>query len=333
MIRLTQRSLCSAAVNRSTSQMVFNSSVKRVQREVAIRRESAEDFEYLRNEVAGRVVDRLDDVKRDFAVIMDLGANAANLSPLLRSRRGVERLVHVDSSAVVLEEGKRRMKLREGERTSGAPRVEYVATDLEQELPFPDDTFDLVISSLSLHWINNLPFLLSQANRVLKPDGCFLAAMLGGETLQELRSAFAVVDMERLGGVIPHVSPFVRMKDAGDLLAASGLRMPTVDFDLITCRYPDMFTLMDHLQRMGEQGANLSRTGASNAPVVSRYQFLAAAAAYESMYKDEDGLLPATFQVIYMIAWKHHHSQPAPLDRGTAERHLKDLMSPESPSS
>jgi len=197
---------------------------------------------------------------------------------------------------------------------------EYHVVDEEGALPFADGSVDLVVSSMSLHWVNDLPGFLKRVRRALKPDGVFLAAMLGGATLQELRSAFTVADLERLGGVQQHVSPFAYGRDCGDLLASAGFTMPTVDTDVLTIRYPDLFTLSAHLQGMGESNASLLRPAA-----VSRDVMLAAAAAYESLYADEEGLLPATFQVFYLIGWAPDKSQPKPLERGAPATNLADI--------
>jgi NADH dehydrogenase [ubiquinone] 1 alpha subcomplex assembly factor 5 len=207
----------------------------------------------------------------------------------------------------------------------------YAVVADEEFVPLPPRSADVIMSSLSMHWVNDLPGTLTQIRESLKPDGVFLGAMLGGETLSELRSSFVEADIERNGGVAPRVSPFARVSDVGDLLASAGFKMATVDFDDIICRYPDMFTLLDHLSGMGEAHAAMDRP-----PAVSRDTFLSAASIYQDAYADEEGLLPATFQVVYMIGWAPDSSQPKPLERGTGKLGMKaaienpDILKPPS---
>ena len=164
--------------------------------------------------------------------------------------------------------------------------------------------------------MNNVPGLLREAQRVLKPDGVFLAAFLGGETLAELRSSFVAAEQERDGGVSPHVSPMMGVADAGNLLSAAGFGIPTVDSDMFTIEYPSAFSVMEHLQAMGESSASLAaRPGARQSTL------LAAASVYHSLYGNpEDGSVPATYEVIYMIGWKPAPTQPAPLARGSVPK-------------
>ena len=132
----------------------------------------------------------------------------------------------------------------------------------EEWLPFGAGRFDLILSCLSLHWVNDLPGALVQARRALKPDGMFLAAMLGGATLTELRTALAEAEVAGEGGLSPRVSPFADVRDAGDLLGRAGFAMPVVDAEEITVSYPDPFRLMDDLRGMGETNAvRLRRKG------------------------------------------------------------------------
>lgn len=188
-------------------------------------------------------------------------------------------------------------------------------------LPVESNSVDVVFSSMALHWINDLPGMFKEVNRILKPDGVFLAAMLGGETLQELRSSFAVAEQDLYGGVSPHISPFVRDSEIGGLITGAGMNLPTVDSDLVTIRYPDLFTLCEHLRGMGESNATNIRN-----PYTNIETFLAAAAAYEELYADEKGILDATFHVIYLIGWKKHESQQMPDERGSATSRLSATL-------
>uniref|UniRef100_A0A7S4R6L3 Methyltransferase type 11 domain-containing protein n=3 Tax=Ditylum brightwellii TaxID=49249 RepID=A0A7S4R6L3_9STRA len=198
-----------------------------------------------------------------------------------------------------------------------------LVADEEARMPFPDGTFDLVISSTALHWVNDLPNMLLEIKRVLKPDGCLMFAMVGGATLTELRSSLVLAELERDGGVSPHVGPFVDFSDVGSLLTSAGFTLPTVDIDTIKIGYPNAMILMEHLQRMGEGNASLQRRERIGVDT-----FLAASCIYDEMFKlDDDGDdgVEASAQIIYAIGWTPHESQPQPLERGTAKHKVGDV--------
>lgn len=202
-----------------------------------------------------------------------------------------------------------------------------VIRDLEY-LPYEPNTFDLVLSSLSIHWINDLPSLLAQVNSILKPDSPFIAAMFGGDTLFELRSSLQLANMERRGGVIPHISPLADVKDIGGLLTKAGFKMLTVDVEDIVVDFPNTFALMEDLQAMGESNATLQRGP------LSKDVLLANEAIYRELHKEESnapgghgqGGIPATFRIIFMIGWKEGAGQPQPLQRGSGDVNLKDIL-------
>ncbi|XP_008531939.2 arginine-hydroxylase NDUFAF5, mitochondrial isoform X4 [Equus przewalskii] len=166
---------------------------------------------------------------------------------------------------------------------------------------------------LCLHWVNDLPRALEQIRYVLKPDGVFLGAMFGGDTLYELRCSLQLAETEREGGFSPHVSPFTAVNDLGHLLGRAGFNTLTVDTDEIQVNYPGMFELMEDLQGMGESNCAWNRKA-----LLHRNTMLAAAAVYGEMYRNEDGSVPATYQIYYMIGWKYHDSQARPAERGSA---------------
>uniref|UniRef100_A0A3Q4HWH9 Arginine-hydroxylase NDUFAF5, mitochondrial n=1 Tax=Neolamprologus brichardi TaxID=32507 RepID=A0A3Q4HWH9_NEOBR len=174
----------------------------------------------------------------------------------------------------------------------------------EEFLPFKENTFDLVVSSLALHWINDLPGALRQIHQVLKPDGVFIGAMVGGETLYELRCSLQLAETEREGGFSPHISPYTAVTDLGNLLGQAGFNMLTVDIDEIQVHYPGIMEVMTDLQGMGESNCAWNRKS-----LLHRDTILAAAAIYKEMYGSEDGSVPATFEILYMIGWKPHESQ------------------------
>lgn len=197
----------------------------------------------------------------------------------------------------------------------------HVLTD-QESMPFDSGSFDLVVSSLSMHWINDLPGVLAQINRVLKPDCPFIGAMLGGDTLFELRTSLQLAEQERKGGISPHVSPLADVRDVGGLLQKAGFQMLTVDVDDITVDYPDTFSLMHDLQAMGESNAVLGREMGA----LSRDLLLANDAIYRELHGNEDGSIPATFRIIYMIGWHESTNQAKPLPRGSGQINLKDVL-------
>ena len=192
----------------------------------------------------------------------------------------------------------------------------------EELLPYGSNTFDAILSSFSLHWINDLPALLAQANSILKPDSPFLAAMLGGDTLYELRTSLQLASMDRRGGVSPHVSPLADVRDIGGLLTKAGFQMLTVDVDDIVVDFPTTFALMTDLQAMGEGNAVLGREMGP----VGREVLLASEAIYRELHGNTDGTLPATFRIIFMIAWKDGDGQRKPLERGSGSVSIKDVL-------
>jgi NADH dehydrogenase [ubiquinone] 1 alpha subcomplex assembly factor 5 len=212
----------------------------------------------------------------------------------------------------------------EGSERCGTYRM---VADEEAKMPFPDGTFDLVISSVALHWVNELPALFSEVKRVLKPDGCFIFAMIGGTTLPELRASMVLAETEREGGVSPHVGPFVELSDVGGLVSGAGFTLPTIDVDTIKIAFPNAMLLMEHLQRMGESNACINRR-----PRTAADTFLASACLYDEMFKLEtdEGLeednVEASVQVIYSIGWSPHESQQQPKKRGTATHRVGDIV-------
>ena len=353
--------------SRQGSMLVFDRAVKRAQRARAALAPHGSDYDYLRAEVADRVVDRLDDITRDFKNVLDLGCgNGHVLHAMVKAGRvggvagprAMASLTQVDSSEEVLALAEQRAeevmatiaakaKAQAAESSVGAaavgseaasaaavssggaavpeavaPTAVYSLCADEELLPFEPEQFDLVTSSMSLHWVNDLPGALIQAAACLKPDGVFVGAFLGGQTLSELRSAILVAEQEREGGVSARLSPLANVADAGNLLQRAGFNLPTCDTDLFTIDYPDPFTLMEHVAGMGEANACLSRrTGP-----MSRETLMATAFAYQELFGNADGTVPATFQVVHMLGWKPHETQQKPKARGSATRSMKELQ-------
>jgi SAM-dependent methyltransferase len=282
---------------------VFDRALVRRRRDRAATGLAAHDFLY--REVADRLADRLDDVNRRFPLALDLGCHTGALAAALAGRGGIETMVHCDLSA---------------EMAAQAP-APAVAGD-EEALPFANGAFDLVLSSLSLHWVNDLPGALSQIRRALKPDGLFLAAMPGGQTLKELRHALAEAEIAEEGGLSPRISPFVDVRDAGNLLVRAGFALPVADLETITVSYPDPLGVVRDLRGAGEANAVLERRRGPS----RRTTLFSALARYGEHYGDADGRVPATVQVIYLTAWAPDPSQPKPLKPGSASTRLAEAL-------
>jgi NADH dehydrogenase [ubiquinone] 1 alpha subcomplex assembly factor 5 len=192
----------------------------------------------------------------------------------------------------------------------------------EEIQPFAEGSFDLVLSNLSLHWVNDLPGAFCQIKRSLKPDGLFLAALLGGETLNELHHALSRAEIEIEDGLSPRLSPFAELKDAGNLLTRAGFSLPVADREIITVSYPNALKLMSDLRGMGENNANaLKRTTLSRRATLMR-----AAEIYQAEFGDQDGRISATFEVLFLTAWAPHESQPKPLKPGTGQTSLTQVF-------
>ena len=192
----------------------------------------------------------------------------------------------------------------------------------EEALPFAGETFDLIISNLSLHWVNDLPGALVQARRALRPDGLFLAAVLGGETLRELRQALAEAEIAEEDGLSPRVSPMADVRDLGSLLQRAGFALTVADTDIITVNYPDPIALMADLSGMGETNAATARPR----HFTPRALFLRAAELYGQRHANADGRIRATFEVIYLHGWVPHESQQKALRPGSAQTRLADVL-------
>jgi len=186
----------------------------------------------------------------------------------------------------------------------------------------PPGTLDLAVSALALQFVNDLPGALIQIRRALEPDGLFLAALLGGDTLTELRQSFAAAESEIEGGISPRVAPFADIRDIGALLQRAGFALPVVDSDRITVRYDTVFALMRDLRRMGATNALSERRRRP----LKRATLFKMAEIYRERFADTDGRLRATFEVIWLSGWAPHESQQQPLKPGSARTRLADAL-------
>ncbi|MCJ1442087.1 MAG: hypothetical protein MMC23_002579 [Stictis urceolatum] len=313
------------------SLQVFNRHAKYLQKErAAANVEASRQVDYLRDEVGSRLASRLLDISRPLPSSLDLLSGPCTLARILSTPTPDP--AHPDRPPAPLSTRLTHLTCAESSPTllhrdaslpfnSALSLTRHLLPDSEL-LPFSENTFDAVLSSLGLHWINDLPSILAQTNHILKPDAPLLAAMLGGDTLFELRTALQLASLERRGGVSQHVSPLADVRDVGGLLGKAGFKLLTVDVDDIVVDYPSSFALMKDLQDMGEGNALLGREMGA----IGRDVLLAAEGIYRELHGNEDGSLPATFRVIYMIAWKEAEGQAQPLKRGSADISMKDVL-------
>jgi SAM-dependent methyltransferase len=192
----------------------------------------------------------------------------------------------------------------------------------EEMLPFQEGSLDLVVSGLSLHFVNDLPGALAQIARALKPDGLLLAALLGGDTLMELRQAFAAAEAEIEDGVSPRVAPFADLRDVGGLLQRAGFALPVVDVERITVRYDSPLDLMHDLRRMGATNVLRER----RRQPLRRATLARMMEVYGARFADVDGRIRATFEIVWLSGWSPHASQQQPLKPGSAQRRLADAL-------
>ena len=201
-------------------------------------------------------------------------------------------------------------------------RLAPVAVASPEALPFRAGSLDLVLSALGLQFVDDLPGAFVQIRRALKPDGLFLAAMLGGDTLTELRQAFAEAEAEVEGGLSPRVAPFADLRDIGGLLQRAGFALPVTDSDIVRVRYANAFALMQDLRRMGLTNALHDRRRTP----LRRATLMRTAEIYAERFGDPDGRVPATFEIVWLSGWTPHESQQKPLRPGSARTRLADAL-------
>jgi SAM-dependent methyltransferase len=244
---------------------------------------------FLLDRVAEDMGDRLQAVMREFFDAADIWTPAPALDEALRSR---------------------------------CKSVRHVDLGDSETLPLDAQSLDLAVSALAFQFVNDLPGVLAQIRRALKPDGLLLAAMIGGDTLTELRQAFAAAEAECEGGVSPRVVPFADLRDIGALLQRAGFALPVTDVDRIVVRYDSAFALMQDLRRMGATNvlAERRRTPTRRATLLRMAQL------YSERFADPDGRIRATFEVIWLSGWAPHESQQKPLKPGSAKFSLAEAV-------
>jgi SAM-dependent methyltransferase len=250
------------------------------------------------------LIDRLAPVQRRFEAILDVGTPRADASGALAEAFPTAALTR----AAGVDDGAR-------------GRWASVTAD-EEALPFAPESFDLAVSLMALQGVNDLPGALLQLRRALKPDGLFLACLMGGQSLTELRTSLTAAEIELTGGASPRVAPFADLRDLGGLLQRAGFALPVTDNDQLTVRYSSIFGLLADLRGMGATNVLAER---SRRPL-TRTILVRAAAIYAERFSDPDGRLRATFDLVWLSGWSPHESQQKPARRGSAKVSLADAL-------
>ncbi len=264
--------------------------------------------DFLIREAAERLADRLDDVRRKFPLALDLGCHGGQMAAQLAGRGGIERLIQCDLSPAMA-------------RRAAGNGFPSLAAD-EEYLPFANESLDLILSCLDLHWVNDLPGALLQIRQTMKPDGLFLAVLFGLGTLNELRDCLIEAEVEFKGGAGPRVSPFADARDGAALLQRAGFALPVADVETITVTYPDAMALMRDLGGMGE--SNVARARSDR--FAGRELFGRAAALYAKSHGEAGGRIPARFRLLFLTGWAPHDSQQKALRPGSAHQRLADAL-------
>jgi SAM-dependent methyltransferase len=267
----------------NTALILFDRALLRARQRRALRGVPAT---FLLDRVAEDMVDRLQAVTRDFSDVADIWTPNAAVLEALRARFASIRHIRVEDAEV---------------------------------LPLQPEALDLAVSALAFQFVNDLPGVLAQIRRALRPDGLLLAAMIGGDTLTELRQSFAEAEAECESGVSPRVAPFADLRDVGALLQRAGFALPVTDVDRTVVRYDNAFALMQDLRRMGATNVMIERRRAPTRPAT----MMRMAQIYAQRFADPDGRIRATFDIIWLSGWAPHESQQKPLRPGSAKASLE----------
>jgi SAM-dependent methyltransferase len=276
------------APNQSSPPVLFDRALLRVRQRRAA---GMGAVPFLLDRVAEDMAERLNAVLREFQHAADIGTPGDQVRGALAAR--LRELARVD------------LPIDESEAVRLSP-----------------DSLDLAVSGLAFQFVNDLPGLLVQIRRALKPDGFLLAATIGGETLTELRQAFAIAEAELEGGISPRVAPFADLRDVGALLQRAGFALPVTDVDRVVVRYNDAFALMHDLRRMGATNIMTERRRTP----LRRATLLRMAQIYHERFIDPDGRIRATFDIVWLSGWAPHESQQKPLQPGSAKASLEQAV-------
>lgn len=268
------------------------------------------EYDFLFREMGNRLCERLEYINRDFPLALDLGGRGGILAEMLKGRRNIGDLIEMQGMEGLLCVAQK-----------NSDNMGVVAD--EELLPFSDNTFDLIMSVGTLHWVNDLAGTLIQIKRSLKPDGLFLAVFFGGQTLHELRASFEKAEIECRGGVSPRISPFIDVQTGGSLLQRAGFALPVVDSEVVNVEYGHPLKLMKELRYMGE--TNCLIAGEKNFTPCSL--MMSAVDHYLRDFSNSYNRINASFEIITLTGWKPHVSQQKPSARGSGKVSLANTIS------
>jgi len=284
---------------------LFDRPLLKARRQRVFRQTKNNNCDYLLKYAANDIVDRITLIKRNFPMVLNYGCHTGLLSQLIRELKTTDYIISTDTVE---------------ECTALAPQPVTICD--EELFPFANESFDLIVSALNLQWINDLPGTLRQIRNGLKPDGVFIAATLGSQSLSELRHCFLTAEEELYGGASPRVAPFVDVKDLGHLLQRAGFTLPVTDRDVLPVRYANAMQLMQEIKQMGAANNLTNRhKGISSRALFERVNEL-----YHEHFSDNDGRITATFEIVFLMGWAPHPDQQKPLRPGSGKVSLTNVF-------
>ncbi len=258
---------------------------------------------FLMERIAEDLADRLAVVERRFSRAAVLYSVTGDGVSALKAGGKVDEVVRVEADPAFAHEG-------------------HALVAEPETVPLPHESLDLAVSLLALHEVNDLPGLLIQIRRALRPDGLFLAALPGAGTLSELRDSLITAEGEMRGGAAARVYPFADVRDMGGLLQRAGFALPVADVETVTVRYSSMVGLLRDLRAMGATSALIDRPRRP----LARGVLQRAGEIYAARYADPDGRIRATFSIIWLSGWAPHPDQRKPLQPGSARMSLAEAL-------
>ena len=261
--------------------------------------------EFLLAYVAREISERVELMLRPFPLALELGAYHGLLGRAVAQIPSVGAMIYAESVFAF---------------AALCPRPSIVCD--EDLLPFKEASLNLIVSGLALHRVNDLPGALIQIRRALRPDGLFIAALLGARALSELRQVLIEAEAEAHGGASPRVAPFGDVREYGALLQRAGFALPVADSELLTVLYASPRDLMREIRALGGGNVLLAR---SRAPL-SRKALARAEELYRERHGTADGRVSASFEIVYLTGWGPDPSQQKPLKPGSAAQRLADAL-------
>ena len=278
--------------------LIFDRQLIKNQRERATNNFS--DHNFLFDWAENNLLERLNDVNRTFSKALQIGSRSSKA----KKHQKIESLITLDITNAPVQS------------------CSNFVQGSEEFLPIATKSMDLVISNLNLHSVNDLPGALAQIQNTLKEDGLFMASMLGGETLYELRKIMMETELRLYGGTSPHIFPFADKPQMGELLQRADFALPVIDSEIITVTYDNAFKLFQDLRGMGEGNSIIER----NKSPLGKSFFMDVAQEYQNQFTDDEGRIHATFEIIFLLGWAPHSSQQQPLRPGSAQHSLAEAL-------